>query len=572
MTRLKITFTLIFFFSLTNVNALTQPETVVKSFGEAMASWCSTNNISYREQIDALCSGSKSCRVEDKIHIDYQKKQGLTNYETFVLDSYLNMFQTLIPQGVSFQISDVKYNTSDLMPDGLLQFVTAKVAVSGPINQTVTDLFLVRNGKITGIYQYSSKLGFSHLNGSLISALKIGRYSWTGGFAKGYARISNEVHKEGLIDLKGDVVIPCIWESVIYENDGTFARGFNYSKNAKKQDISYDLRNGKQVPFNAVTFVVGREKNRSVFYEGWAVVQSKEDKVNKYGYVKETDTNHESIEYLFDEATRFINGYAYVDVKGNGFIINKDFEIVLRDNEYFHITQNVRDGVVQIQDRNTGKYGFLSINGTKITDCIYNRTGLFSDGVCIVSQEGGRYVVEGDCFIGPMEFIDKKGNTISENIYYVPFRLENYSVLFEDGHMPLFKLKEGNFVGTIADSSGNPLPGFSWDEYDYLTAFHDGLALFIKKNGDAGYYDKKGQIVIDLSRKGYQYANRFKNGYANVSMKVNGVIKYGCINKAGVLVVPCIYDNEFHFEDGISLVCKDGKVGLIDLYGNSTFL
>ena len=573
---MRLLFTAITFFLALNIRAEINPEVVVKSFGEALSSWCSTNDISYREKIDALCSGPKSCRVEDKIHAEYQKKRGLTNYETFVLDSYMNMFQTLLSQNVKFQMTNVKYRTSDIMPDGLLQFVTADVFVSGPINHDVTNLFLVRDGKITGIYPYSSKLGFSHLNGSLITALKIGRYSWTGGFAKGYAKVSNESKKQGLIDLKGNVIIPCMWEAIAYEHDGTFARGFNYTSNSNKMDVSYDLRNGKRVPFNAVTFVVGREKNRSVFYEGLAVVYSKVNGEIKYGYIREDDSNYENIEYIFDDASRFINGYAYVDIKGNGFIINRDFEIVLRDNEFYHITNNVRDGVVEIRDRKSGKYGFLTISGKKITDCIYNRTGFFSNGICLVSREGSLNInidKEGkhESFFGPLEFINDKGKILSEKIFYVPPRAENYSFLFEDNHIPIFKEgKDGNYIGTIADSNGNPLPGFSWEKYSYLGAFHDGLALFVKKDGTVGYYDKSGHIAINLSHSGFYYGYIFKNGYANVSKKINGVEKYGCINKEGILVVPCIYDKEFYFEDGIALVYKEDKVGLIDIYGNST--
>lgn len=567
-------FTAITFFLALNIRAEINPEVVVKSFGEALSSWCSTNDISYREKIDALCSGPKSCRVEDKIHAEYQKKRGLTNYETFVLDSYMNMFQTLLSQNVKFQMTNVKYRTSDIMPDGLLQFVTADVFVSGPINHDVTNLFLVRDGKITGIYPYSSKLGFSHLNGSLITALKIGRYSWTGGFAKGYAKVSNESKKEGLIDLKGNVIIPCMWEAIVYEHDGTFARCFNHTSNS---DVSYDLRNGKRVPFTAVTFVDGRENNCSVFYEGWAVVYSKVNGEIKYGYLREDDSNYENIEYIFDDAGRFINGYAYVDIKGNGFIINRDFEIVLRDNEFYHITDNVRDGVVEIQDRKSGKYGFLTISGKKITDCIYNRTGFFSNGICLVSREGGLHInidEKGNdkSFIGPLEFIDTKGKTISEDFFYVRQWTHNNSLLYEDGHIPLFKETNGDYVGTIADSNGNPLRGFLWEKYHFLDAFHDDLALFVKKDGKAGFYEKSGRIAIDLTYSGYYFCYRFRNGYANVSKKINGTEKYGCINKEGILVVPCIYDKEFYFEDGIALVCKDGKVGLLDIYGNSTFL
>lgn len=48
--------------------------------------------------------------------------------------------------------------------------------------------------------------------------------------------------------------------------------------------------------------------------------------------------------------------------------------------------------------------------------------------------------------------------------------------------------------------------------------------------------------------------------------------KYGCINTDGVLVIPFQYDEYFFFENGIALVLQGEKIGLIDVYGNSTFM
>ena len=47
--------TIIAFLLIIGNYASAQPEKVVKDLGEAMSSWCSTNNILYREKIDALC-------------------------------------------------------------------------------------------------------------------------------------------------------------------------------------------------------------------------------------------------------------------------------------------------------------------------------------------------------------------------------------------------------------------------------------------------------------------------------------------------------------------------------------
>lgn len=54
-------------------------------------------------------------------------------------------------------------------------------------------------------------------------------------------------------------------------------------------------------------------------------------------------------------------------------------------------------------------------------------------------------------------------------------------------------------------------------------------------------------------------------------MNVEGTSRWGCINHDGVEVIPCIYENEIFFENGIALVSLDGEIGLIDVFANSTF-
>lgn len=54
------------------------PVDVVRNFGKVLATWCRTGDIANREKLEQLCNGVKKCRVEDKIHADYQAKRGLT--------------------------------------------------------------------------------------------------------------------------------------------------------------------------------------------------------------------------------------------------------------------------------------------------------------------------------------------------------------------------------------------------------------------------------------------------------------------------------------------------------------
>ena len=537
----------------THVKAQNSPEEIVTSFGEALSSWCSTNEIIYREKIDELCSGAKKCRVEDKIHAEYQKGRGLTNYETFVLDSYMNMFESLIPQSLNYQMSNIKVVGTDEMPEGTLTFITADINVSGAINKRVTDLFLVRNDKITGIYSHSSNLGFSHLNGSLINALKIGRYRWCSYIINGYVRVVNEAGKEGLIDIKGNVIVPCIWDAVRF-NGGDFASGGNYKDNVVKH-ITYDLRaDGKRTPlYHVDDFCFNRDGKFSTFFENYAVVRNNE---GKYGYLNKCDHTY-TVQYIYDDASIFCNGYAFVKYVGVGMIIDERFKPVLKDTKEYIICDSPSDGLFKVKDRMTGKYGFINKKGELVIPCKYDRACYFSEGVCPVTLKDGKNELGYDRY--------KWGCINTQGDIIIPIIYDNFASIFapcfENGYIEA--VKDGK--GTLLGANGEPLPGFSW-EYDRVCRISEGLASF-KKDNKLGFLNSKGEVVIPPTA--FTGIYHFSEGIACVRSP-NG--KYGAINTDGIIVIPCIYDEGFIFENGIALVQKDKKVGLIDKYGNSTFL
>jgi len=550
--------TIIAFLLIIGNYASAQPEKVVKDFGEAMSSWCSTNNILYRKQIDALCSGPKSCRVEDKIHADYQKKRGLTNYETFVLDSYMNMFQTFMAQNIQFRMSNVKLGATDMMPDGELSFVTADIKVSGPLNYIVTDLFLVREGKITGIYSYSSQLGFSHLNGSLIRALKIGRYSYDyemGGYSFNflgeYAVIRNEVGKYGIIDIRGDIIIPCIWDFLLYLSEDGFVIA---CKTYKKDNLFkvYDLRlKGKVIP--------GFSQYKTLFFRnGFMRVWNGEH----WGYLREDDFEY-NVEFRYDNAEDFFDGYALVEIDKKKLIIDSTFKVIYESNDKYEIISSFHQELAKVKDKQTNKYGFINLKGQLVIPCIFRDADDFSEGLCAVYNDIGY-----NAFLG---FINKNGKVVIPVEFEANDKWDNKYMkrlhMFKDGYINVKKNINGRIYETLIEINGKPLPGFGW-VYEKVSPFKEGFAKY-KLNGKYGFLNKKGQVVVPAK---YEYATDFHNGYASVQMNVDGTMKWGCINHDGVEVVPCIYDNRTVIENGIALVSLGGKIGLIDVYGNSIFV
>lgn len=537
----------------THVNAQNSPEEIVSSFGEALSSWCSTNEIVYREKIDELCSGARKCRVEDKIHAEYQKGRGLTNYETFVLDSYMNMFQSLIPQSLNYQMSNIKVVGTDEMPEGTLTFITADINVSGAINKRVTDLFLVRNDKITGIYSHSSNLGFSHLNGSLIRALQIGRYQM-GEYVNGYIWVENEAGHFGLLDSKGNVIIPCMWHDMEFCGDFVLCNHYNPNR-----QVCYDIRNSQRTPFKFCDVDATSTNNYITFFEGYASVLGEND---KWGFLSETDNDYSRVEYVYDEPGRFVDGYAYVTQNGTNKIINKQFECIIQDNNQYEICGVFSEGLAPIKDRETSKYGFIDKLGRIIIPCKYEYVTEFSEGLCAIgihitsNQQRTSQVMR-------YGYINKKGDLVIPPVYKYPESFKNGYVLVlkEDAY------DKNKTLYSFINKDGQPLPGFNW-EYEYLSEFQSGLARCKKEeDGKIGYLNMKGELAIPLI---YTVAFDFDaSGLAVVRNDENR--KYGCINTDGILVIPCVYDRISGFYNGVAMVEMNGHLGLIDMYGNSTF-
>ena len=125
-----------------------------------------------------------------------------------------------------------------------------------------------------------------------------------------------------------------------------------------------------------------------------------------------------------------------------------------------------------------------------------------------------------------------------------------------------------NSVGkwALINSRGKTYYGFNW-EHDYLKYHNDNMIEF-EKHGKRGFMNISGEVTIPPI---YNSILGFKNGYCCVSKDVNGKQMYGCINMYGLLVVPCIYDCPFEISNGIAIVQKNDRAGIIDLFGNSYF-
>ncbi len=305
-------------------------------------------------------------------------------------------------------------------------------------------------------------------------------------------------------------------------------------------------------------------------------------------------------------------GY-FTDGNGN-FLFNKQFEHVCKFSE----------GLAAVQLN--GKTGFINTAGKVVIPCIYDFA--WGDG-----DDGFKNGLAPVRLNGKSGFINTKGETVVPFVYdeigyypgdsYVLFDYDDVTPVLRDGKWGLINTKGkliipcineyccddvwwdhvggsviarivvNNRTGLYSSDKGWIVPciydridGFSgglatvWlnekqgcinvygkivvpcDYYGFdIERIYDGLQRFKSDGGKYGFLNAAGGVAIPCI---YDYATPFSEGISKV--EING--KQGCINTKGELLVPCVYDDVYEFSEGFAAVKLNGKYGFVDTNGD----
>ena len=292
--------------------------------------------------------------------------------------------------------------------------------------------------------------------------------------------------------------------------------------------------------------------------------------------------------------TVFPHKMGCLDINGNIVVAPKHDAIYKFNN-----------GIAIVNDNR--KYGAIDTKGNIVIPIVYNTLG---SGV--PPTLNGKYTV--GLKEGKLGFVDKANNFYSQCFNNLPNGWENQvggaylnamSKNVDCGLYPIAKGEKWSFYKISPDAKWgyhNHLGTVTIPcTFDSADMFSEGLAK-VSRNGQFGYIDTKGTIVIPL-QEGLQEASAFHDGLALI--KNNG--KYGYIDKSGKIVIPCsfvfaqdfnegmalvgngtkntyinkdgktitdyVFDNDFirPFSDGLALVSYQGRWGFVDKEGNTTF-
>lgn len=227
-----------------------------------------------------------------------------------------------------------------------------------------------------------------------------------------------------------------------------------------------------------------------------------------FGYYDKS--GREVIPHIYDDATDFKEGLAYVMNKDTSGYIDKEGKIVIPMSNM--AGNPFSEGLADVNDKSKeSKIGFMRKDGTMQIGYSFDEVRPFKESKALFN----RY--------GRFGFIDTSGKVIIKPIFDVADSFsENYAFIgFSED--TLFTAKWG-----FIDTTGKPVSGV---KYSDRQGFSEGLAA-VKLKNKWGFIDYHDKTVIPFE---YDLVSSFKNGVAWVLSKDKNISAF--INKKGEILI-----------------------------------
>lgn len=347
----------------------------------------------------------------------------------------------------------------------------------------------------------------------------IPQYSFAKKAEKGTAMVKCG-DKWGLINIKGENVVPCSYD------------GIEYLENTNKEIVRLYVKEPKyglidtlgQLRVSALYNEIG------LFAENRLAVK----RYNYWGFVNAE--GQEVISCRFKKVRPFVNGYAAVQLGNYWGLIDKMGNIVL-DFKYRGIG-DFYDGLIWVD--NGIDISYVDAQGKVLIDGKYEKAFNFQNGIArvVVGVDYGLINTKGEFILKPKYSLISDFNEYDLAIVRIAKKQRvSYGVINRQGKL-------------ITNS-----------EYTKIERFSEGMAV-VKEKSTYGYIDTTGRLVVSCK---YTKAAPFKQGLAAVTYKGH----CGYITMEGDKKVDYEFSRCEDFDGGRAVVYKGiKKAGLIDLDGS----
>jgi hypothetical protein len=351
-------------------------------------------------------------------------------------------------------------------------------------------------------------------------------YTSIGLFAGGFAGVTQN-GKCGLINPKGELVIPCLYDEFNRPDlSPYFFHGVIPAKKGEYWGV-IDSTGQTIVPFDYDEI--------NGFWDHGISIATKNKKAGCINYKGEV-----VLPFIFDDIWDLNEGIRLVNCNGKvGYFDSLGKQII--DFKY-DSGLSCQEGLIPVLKGT--KWGYINKKDSIVIPFIYESASLFSEGLASVSLNN------------KTGFIDKHNKTIIPFIYFEG----DYS--FYNGYA---RVMLDNKIGMI-DKSGKVIIPFEYDGNE-----NDSYAggCFIverqlpKQEQSYALFDSTGKAIT-----GFDYYTIIYQGNNKFSVEKAG--KYGVIDNKGNIVVPIEYD-DFIWNSNFNVSCsfKQGKIIYIDSTGKT---
>ena len=462
--------------------------------------------------------------------------------------------------------------------------------------------------KIKPIYQY---IGDVNDDADGLASIKLGnkfglvdnnydiiaepQYEQISQFINGRATASKRIAKEGFA------------AGVIIHGELDVNGNFIESKDSENSDITNDnikclatLKNGYKV--------IQKDNNTGSLFQYCAIVDANNNVVLPYNYQRIEELENGMLllyiqkEYggrfgLLDNNLNEIVApeYGFIRPIQEVFIVSKcgsfyeshdlvglmncQGEIILPLN--YSSIKSAAPGLLWIYKDHGEKVGLVSTGGRVLLEPIEGKAEPFINGFAKINK--GHWYDEEDedghrtsreYSEGPWSVINTDGEEVVPPLYYsINLDIEHkcflvskpLSVLDESGQ---YKKVSGrlNLKGEHIIKNADGLDIIASDKYDWQDDFDEKSTSVVYHNGDTGVVNADMQLLVSIPSEEdsrffvlpdiYDWGCYTSEGY----IKIEKEYKYGIINKDGIVIIDCVYDNIKMFFDDSDIIFICGKL------------
>ena len=407
-----------------------QSKSAVAQFSEIISEYSSTKDLGIcGPKFDNLCHAKIKCRVEnDLIKRIAERSHDLPKTEgTYLFDTYINELVKMIDKGARISIENVEYDRSLKMLDNTATMIKYDIVIEEMLDTKYqyTDVAVIRDGKITAIYQYSGTRKYVAAMQLLLPYLPDLDSYWTRcnkyvhRIDKSKAEVAFEAFREIASSCFGDIARKSMAMMVGMEIAGVGCK--NIPKYVKILDIGTYSYYASTNYTPRIPFIV----------KGWAnwwingywdlyYFENSHIFYKKHPYYKSKGLVYLQHFYKYRNMTNC--DLLYIKRKGNyfGFVDQNGNEVIkCKYNFAFPFDQQSRLSAVR---NNENKWGFINEAGAVVIPFIY-------DNVNDVFVDSKNYVIKDDRLI----LINSKGEelrAISGYNYLIPKLEENEIIAY----------------------------------------------------------------------------------------------------------------------------------------------